>query len=363
MESMITKIQSIRYATSTVVSQWLAEWQQIALEAIPSLGADYSREIRICFDDTHIILYWYRDDEWCVMLRVADDEEGRRNLLNDISQVTGTTIIAAGVTLALPETSVLCPKIRMPRASRKTLCQAIQFEIARLCPISPDKVYYDFIATPTEDPYTLQIDIRIFDKEKTDELISRCAAAGLNVTNIVFLPNIAPHDTAFVIDKYKFTQTLIRRYCTLVFFVTFLITLIVFISFYCVREEKQLDALNNEVVAAQIQAARIERTRHRIATTEKQLLVATERKRDPALVEVLRTLTDTLPDTAWISTFEVVGNRVRIHGTATTASELIELIDHADHFYDARFEAPVVQDTANKKEHFDISFAVSARKK
>jgi Tfp pilus assembly protein PilN len=84
-------------------------------------------------------------------------------------------------------------------------------------------------------------------------------------------------------------------------------------------------------------------------------------------VEILRELTQLLPDTVWIWNFKYSGKEVEISGFADSASELISLLDKSPLFEKVEFLAPVTKQRDRRiggdkeKERFKIKLRLEGR--
>ena len=84
-------------------------------------------------------------------------------------------------------------------------------------------------------------------------------------------------------------------------------------------------------------------------------------------IEILRELTQTLPDTIWIWNFKFTGREVEISGFADSASDLIPLLDRSPLFEKVEFMSPVTKERvmikgeAKEKERFKIKARVEGR--
>jgi Tfp pilus assembly protein PilN len=84
-------------------------------------------------------------------------------------------------------------------------------------------------------------------------------------------------------------------------------------------------------------------------------------------VEILRELTQLLPDTVWIWNFKYSGKEVEISGFADSASELISLLDKSPLFEKVEFLAPVTKQLDRRiggdkeKERFKIKLRLEGR--
>ncbi len=85
-------------------------------------------------------------------------------------------------------------------------------------------------------------------------------------------------------------------------------------------------------------------------------------------IEILRELTQILPDTVWIWSLKYSGKEIEVSGFADSASDLIPLLDKSSLFEKVEFMAPVTKerqrkpDGENEKERFRIKAKMEGRK-
>lgn len=80
---------------------------------------------------------------------------------------------------------------------------------------------------------------------------------------------------------------------------------------------------------------------------------------DVPVSDILRELTQVLPDTAWVREFSLSGGKVRLEGYADSASDLISLLEDSPIFRDVFFTAAIVKET-DGKERFNISLELES---
>lgn len=71
------------------------------------------------------------------------------------------------------------------------------------------------------------------------------------------------------------------------------------------------------------------------------------------LIDILRELTEMIPETAWIRDFSLTDNKIRINGEAETAAELIGLLENSPLFQDVVFRSAIVRQKQGQ-ERFQI---------
>ncbi|MDA3894566.1 MAG: PilN domain-containing protein, partial [Desulfobacteraceae bacterium] len=81
--------------------------------------------------------------------------------------------------------------------------------------------------------------------------------------------------------------------------------------------------------------------------------------RDGRLIDIINELSQRIPETAWINSFNYSNGKLRIEGFAKNASELIPLIEASSHFNDVTFLSTIRKDNSGQ-ENFTIGLDVDA---
>ncbi|HOO89324.1 MAG TPA: pilus assembly protein PilM [Syntrophales bacterium] len=125
-----------------------------------------------------------------------------------------------------------------------------------------------------------------------------------------------------------------------------------------VRERLTLERLDTRIGQLSAQVAGVGEMRAQCNELEKQIdyLINLGGNRIPVL-DVLRELSDIIPQSAWINSFYVSGDDVRIEGYAELASELIPLLEGSPLFGDVAFVSTITK-TKDGKEKFRIGLKV-----
>jgi len=94
--------------------------------------------------------------------------------------------------------------------------------------------------------------------------------------------------------------------------------------------------------------------------TESSRFLVAEKTRRPMVAEVLAELTRLVPDQAHIVQLDLRDRSIQLHGYATTASDLIGLLDQSELFRTPQFRSPVTQDPSSGTERFHLSVELAA---
>ncbi len=97
---------------------------------------------------------------------------------------------------------------------------------------------------------------------------------------------------------------------------------------------------------------------------EKRIAKLVQLKRTaPSVSQSVSELARLLPDTAWVQTLSLRGNKIQVDGEAMNAEALIRTLDESPSFTDVIFTTPVYSLPASGKQRFSISMAVEGLRK
>ena len=73
------------------------------------------------------------------------------------------------------------------------------------------------------------------------------------------------------------------------------------------------------------------------------------------MINLLRELTERLPDDTWVQNLDYRDGEIQIRGESAQATALINLLDQAPGITEVTFRSPVVQVSGGGRERFHIS--------
>jgi general secretion pathway protein L len=262
--------------------------------------------------------------------------------------------------LRIPGEDVLRPSLKLPNARASALDGALRYELENLTPLDPGELYFDYAMTGRDRASnSVELALRIIRKDIVDEAAALCRSAGLSVAAIGFDGDARETKRGtFPLDRGAYLRRLWRRHgnAALAGLAAVFIALLLLAAY--ARGSAEIDALNDQVADEGQQAARVERIAHEISTTRREFATLAREKHDPLVVAVIAELTRILPDGTWLTEIEIDGNKVRIQGNSSSASDLIGRFDSSGSFANAQFDSPVVQDSALHADHFSMAFDV-----
>jgi len=349
-----SSFERARDAIGEVGAFWFTEWRSLAASGKARLAPGSVALTTVLFGATDIVVT--RPEGSGSTIQPRGDSDGRSPIAILANDLAGESSVA----VVLPTDDVLRPVLRLPRASKSVMRNALQFELPRFIPLPADQLYFDFKTYPaTADPSEADYRLRVVRKSTVDAAMAKCHAAGVAVAQIGFAGDPNPADwRTFPVDRraYILAQALRWSLAGLLGVATLLAALLL-IAIYS-RGQATLAALGQQIEAARVSAAVSQHLRANIETLGRQRSFLVAAKQKPLLIATLAELSELLPSDTWITNFQVNGRKVRIEGSSPSAARLIGLIDSSKLFTNAQFEAPLTRDTENKSERFDLTFVV-----
>ena len=184
---------------------------------------------------------------------------------------------------------------------------------------------------------------------------SPIAGTGLALKNLQRVPvdiNLFP-------EQFRKKPSVVGRYLTLTLVVLTLIAGLAWAGSHfmhqkvtAMRIDRELDELSDEIKAlGQIQS-KITTLQERIDTLDNL------RQNRVNALELLKELTEILPDTAWLRGLSLAESRVEIEGYADYSTQLIPQLEASPFFANAKFISTITR-ARDKKEVFKIGFEIN----
>jgi general secretion pathway protein L len=125
------------------------------------------------------------------------------------------------------------------------------------------------------------------------------------------------------------------------------------------QEKMELDRLNVQLGNLEGQISQVDAVRQSCNEVEERISYLEKQYRGHiSVLEMLRDLSERVPEGAWVSDFRFARRGLELKGFADEASELIQLLEESPLFRDAAFLSPIVK-TTDGKESFLIGLKVA----
>lgn len=172
--------------------------------------------------------------------------------------------------------------------------------------------------------------------------VSRPAPVGYEI-------NLLPHS---VIRRHMLTSYLM--YGAVIFFV---LSLFVVPASKLAGQMRHLTNIEKNINEIQGNAQELRRLREESRQIMDNLESMAEMKHSyPSAVNILKELTEVIPETAWVNSLEFSGARITMQGEAESATSVIEAVENSPLFQEVKFSAPVTK--SGNRERFTLAAEV-----
>jgi general secretion pathway protein L len=258
--------------------------------------------------------------------------------------------------LQLPADQVLRRSVTFPAQVRENLSNVLRYEIDRISPFPADEVYFDFSwRNAAGRPDRLIVEIALCRRDRLQPWIERLREIGRPIDRLTWEGAWPRANLLSAADRpaRKVVLFTAQRAMGLV---ALLLLVAVFVSPLWQRgqilERLQVDLRNARAEAVEVDVVRqaLERAR------EGSQAVLREKVKQPRMTDLLRELTQRLPDDTWVQSLDVRDGEVQIRGESARATALIELLARTPGLDGVGFRSPVTQVAQTGSERFHIAF-------
>ena len=268
---------------------------------------------------------------------------------------------ALHVALRLPERCGLQGRMILPLATEENLREVIAFEMDRQTPFTVDKVYFSHrVAGRDKVAQQIIVDLTVVPRSVVMTALAVAARVGLTPETVTIADAMQGNSGNLLPRAGRRRWPARRRLLSGVLAAAVALTATA--GFFRVEQSHQTArALEQDVAAAKQDADAAVRLRTEIARVGAAAQFLVNRKHKvPSVSLLLLELTRILPDEAFLTDLQLTGNDVQLAGSAASATNLIERLNHAAMFADAGFRSPVVRDPRLDRETFNISMRLVA---
>ena len=260
--------------------------------------------------------------------------------------------------IQLPKGWIVTRHLSLPNPALSNLRQVIRYEMDRLTPFNPDQVYYDYRLLDRGKSDRLYLEIALCRREPLQHWLESLKAVGIPVDRIAWpqawpLANLLPEEL-----RPRLGGRLLSFGSLLTLTALMLTAIALFGPVW--QKTETLAELDRELNRLKGQATEVNKLREAIEAAHKGSVAVLERKSSQAaMIDLLRELTDRLPDGTWVENLEFQSNEVQIRGESTQSAALIGLLEDAPAFSGVSFRSPVTQGRNSEGERFHIGFTFS----
>jgi general secretion pathway protein L len=293
---------------------------------------------------------------------------GEREAMGELDpQVLGSLqAILAGVrgrqrrtVVELPAGQVLTRSVSFPSQVRDNLPRVVGYEIDRLTPFQVDQVYFDFrIRDVPARADKISVELALCRRDQARDWLQRLRDAGAPAELLTW-------DGAWSKANLLPAQERANRGAGLFSPTKLLLLLLLMLAAAALATPVwQMQQLRNEresaVAELKSRAEKVHEMRTALERAREGSVAVLQRKwEQPRMIDLLRELTERLPDDTWVQNLDYREGEVQVRGESAQATGLISLLDQAPGFGDVTFRSPVVPVAGTGRERFHISFRYS----
>ena len=261
--------------------------------------------------------------------------------------------------IELPASEVLLRTFILPVQVRNNLRQVVGYEIDRLTPFTLKDVYFDArIEGTVARGSKIEVMLAVCRRDRIADWLERLRegrspATGVRWSGAWSEANVLPPEDRPNRPKLGIVITGLLAALTLFLAAAILITPLW-------QKAQEQEALERELRRVRIAAEEVQQVRDDLERARLGSVEVLERKREqPRMTDLLRELTDLLPDGTWVQTLNVRDGAVDLRGESTQATALIGLLEQGPGISQVTFRSPVMQVGGTGQERFHIAFTYS----
>lgn len=258
--------------------------------------------------------------------------------------------------LRLPADQVLTRRVSLPAQVRDNLPQVVRVELDRLSPFSAEQALFDYRLLPAAKgaPRVL-LDLAVTRRDWVTGWLARLADAGVPASEIDWegawpRANLLPAEQRPKRRGYWLDPGLFLGILVVVLVAAVLITPLW-------QKSRRLADLEAEVRRVRAEAIAVDDLRQELERARAgSTAVLDQKRKQPRVTEMLRELTDRIPDDTWVQSLEYRDGEVQLRGESSQATALIGLLESAEGIEGVSFRSPVTQVARTGKERYNLAF-------
>ncbi|MBV2131600.1 PilN domain-containing protein [Pseudomonas sp. MAP12] len=263
------------------------------------------------------------------------------------------------VVLLLPPGKVLRKIIGLPSATEAGLDNVLRFEMDRHTPFSSDQVYFGYRILERDRAHQrLRVELLVVLRDYLDDLLKRLDELGVH-PSLVSLGGGEENWSGNGINLLPGSRRRERRRDwrgdRRLQGVVLLVVLALLVTFPLVQQQRDVARLAEEIEKPKAAAERAAQVRDELKRLEGGSdYLRGQQAQAPTILMILNELTTLLPDTTWLSRFEISGERVRMEGESAEASALISLFEKSQTLQNVSFASPITSNPRTQKDRFSL---------
>ena len=349
-------IPSARNAADFSVGDFLAWWRRGLLECLPHWVRKHLEPseapfvVEIDGQGAHLSLH---------------REEGSREIQRftlEHARALFAGLDRRNLVLRVPGDWVLKKRVKLPAAAKENLRGVVGYEMDRHTPFTVQQVFFDVsLKGVVDEGRRLDVEVAVLPRNRVKNWLAAIDGSELPLT-CIDAPGLW-RGANLLPPEERPRVSLLKRLTGLLSWggLLLLVAAVLFTPLW--QKRQAVDELEARVREARQAADGVLGVQERLERSRASLTsVVTERKERRFAVDVLRRVTELLPDDTWVQQFELDGGKLELRGMSDQATALIGLIESAPDFRNAVFRSPVVQVRGQERFHLSAELTGEGEK-
>jgi len=258
--------------------------------------------------------------------------------------------------LELPGDAVLIRDVQLPVQVRNNLHRVVGYELDRLTPFAPTDVYFDAYPSGTVARGSkIAVKLAVCRRDHVADWLDRLREGGSPVSRLTWEGAWSGANLLPPTERPRPRRLGLALNGSLGLVVVALVAAALISPLWQKNREHRLldrELLRLRVQAEEVAKVREELERARLGSVE----VLNSKRAQPRMTDLLRAITDLLPDNTWVQTMNVRDGQVDIRGESGQATALIALLEQGSGISNVTYRSPVMQVGGTGIERYHIAF-------
>ncbi|GER06634.1 type II secretion system protein L [Iodidimonas muriae] len=260
------------------------------------------------------------------------------------------------VILKIPEHWVLTRRLRLPIAARESLREAVEYDLDRQTPFTPDQVYFGVMERNVD--YRgghIEVELDLVRRTDLEPLLASLKEVGYGPDQV-----LSPSGQSNILPQSEQPNPFAPWRRATGFLALAVVGLALLAAWLPMnRVTAARENIADDVRRARAEALAVDELRRELQDIEARQTQLLERRRfEPMVVGILADMTKALPEDAFLIEFSYEGREVTVTGYAQTASVVLTAIEDSPRFFQARFISPVTPDQRVGRERFSLAAVI-----
>jgi len=260
--------------------------------------------------------------------------------------------------LAIPASHAIVKDLSLPGAVRSRLVEVLRFELDRHTPFNTETALFGFKELPSSVPGTVSVRLAAAPRRLVQDWLDGLSRVGVEPDRIIV--RIDPAGSAAIPLLWRPAS---GRQLGRTAFWALAVTAVLSVALLLVPlltkrgVVLELDRRHAAILPEAQAVAAVDRDREALLERLNEPLREREGRR--RIVDILKDLTETIPEEGHISALRIEDGDLRIDGETTTATALIEPLEALPSLQEVRFLSPTSR-VLNQRERFQIGARIAA---